>query len=203
MIRLLANLQQSRFWRAVQTVQQYRRSACCRSCGSDEHILTDCPVLYWSDTNTDHHIDWINSKVGKAWAQQGHKKRMPELILPGYEKLVLLQPLGTPPNAMNSVADNNNNNKRSRDQSNNNPNNNINNTNNQGSNNQGHKFQKNNNQGYNNPGRGGRSNFNNQYQNQNGPQGGNQGGGSGETKTGTTNPKVHQTKTTRRITPQF
>lgn len=85
------------------------RSACCHSCGSEEHILTDCPVLYWSDTNTDHHIDWINSKVGKLWAQQGHKKRMPELIRPGYEKLVLLQPLGTPPNAMNSVADNNNN----------------------------------------------------------------------------------------------
>ena len=60
------------------------RSACCRSCGSDEHILTDCPVLYWSDTNTDHHIDWINSKVGKLWAQQGHKKRMAELVLPGY-----------------------------------------------------------------------------------------------------------------------
>ena len=52
--------------------------------------------------------------MGQQWAQQGNKKRMPKLNLPGYEKLVLLQPLDTPPNAMKSVADNNNN-KRSRD----------------------------------------------------------------------------------------
>ena len=180
------------------------RSACCRSCGSAEHTLTLCPVLYWSDTNTDHHIDWHNSKVGKLWAASGYTVRAGAKVLPGYEKRVLLRPLGTPPGDMNSQIDNANN-KRNRDQFNqgqdqsNNPaqaNNSFNQGfNNQGQNNQGHnKFNKNKggrgggrggfqNQGYNQGGYQG-NNYQPNYIPQNGPQGGNQGYNQGNNNPG-------------------
>ena len=30
----------------------------CRSCGNPAHILNECPVLYYSDTNNDHGCNW-------------------------------------------------------------------------------------------------------------------------------------------------
>ena len=43
----------------------------CRSCGNPAHILTECPVLYYSDTNNDHACNRSDSIVGKAWLAQG------------------------------------------------------------------------------------------------------------------------------------
>ena len=44
----------------------------CRSCGSKAHLLNECPVLYYSDANSDHQTDWESSTVGMAWAAVGH-----------------------------------------------------------------------------------------------------------------------------------
>ena len=30
----------------------------CRSCGNPAHMLPACPVLYYTDTNNDHSIQW-------------------------------------------------------------------------------------------------------------------------------------------------
>ena len=43
----------------------------CRSCGNPAHMLPDCPVLYYTDTNTDHSCNWADSTVGQAWLSHG------------------------------------------------------------------------------------------------------------------------------------
>ena len=43
----------------------------CRSCGSKSNMLTVCPILYYSDSNTDHQADWEDSTLGMAWAAVG------------------------------------------------------------------------------------------------------------------------------------
>ena len=57
----------------------------CRSCGNPAHILSDCTVMYYSDTNNDHGCNWSHSFVGKAWLAQGEVMWQERLILPGYE----------------------------------------------------------------------------------------------------------------------
>lgn len=58
----------------------------CRSCGSKNHLLAECPVLYYSDANNDHQTDWQVSTLGKAWMAQGYTEWQSELELPGYEE---------------------------------------------------------------------------------------------------------------------
>ena len=89
------------------------RSAVCRSCGSSEHSIQTCPALYWSDSNTDHDVDWDQSKLGKLWKSFGYRERQKDLVLPGYEFQSLLKPLGTAPGQLNSSKSN----KRSNDDS--------------------------------------------------------------------------------------
>ena len=43
----------------------------CRSCGNPAHMLPACPVLYYTDTNNDHSINWVESVVGQAWLANG------------------------------------------------------------------------------------------------------------------------------------
>ena len=38
----------------------------CRSCRSKMHMLSEYPILYYSDSNTDHQADWENSTLGMA-----------------------------------------------------------------------------------------------------------------------------------------
>ena len=38
----------------------------CRSCGNPAHMLPVCPVLDYTDTNTDHSCNWSESIVGQA-----------------------------------------------------------------------------------------------------------------------------------------
>ena len=52
----------------VPLVQVFRA---CRSYGSKAHLLGECPVLYYSDSNTDHQAEWEGSTVGMAWAAVG------------------------------------------------------------------------------------------------------------------------------------
>ena len=46
----------------------------CRSCGNPTHMLPTCPVLYYSDTNNDHSIQWSESAVGQAWLANGEQR---------------------------------------------------------------------------------------------------------------------------------
>ena len=55
--------------------------ACC-SCGSKTHMLGECPILYYSDSNTDHQADWENSTLGMAWAAVGFTEWEQNLVLP-------------------------------------------------------------------------------------------------------------------------
>ena len=57
----------------------------CRSCGNPAHMLPACPVLYYTDTNNDHSIQWSESAVGQAWLANGEAMWQERLILPGYE----------------------------------------------------------------------------------------------------------------------
>ena len=72
----------------------------CRSCGSKAHLLADCPVLYYSDSNTDHQADWEDSTVGMAWAAVGYTEWQLNLVLPAYEERVQYYPKGSKPYLM-------------------------------------------------------------------------------------------------------
>ena len=61
----------------------------CLSCGSKSHMLIDCPILYYSDSNTDHSADWEDSTLGMAWAAVGFTEWQQHLVPPGYEDRVL------------------------------------------------------------------------------------------------------------------
>ena len=43
----------------------------CRSCGEDDDLLGDCPVLYYNDTNNNHNVEWVDSTIGRKWAAVG------------------------------------------------------------------------------------------------------------------------------------
>ena len=111
----------------------------CRSCGTSKHLLVDCPVLYVTDANSDHQIDWADSTLGKAWLVQGYDEYEEQLVLPGYEDRKRHLPKGSKPYLMTST------NKRSKPNINNqfsegtapNNNNNDNNHNNNNNNNMG------------------------------------------------------------------
>ena len=71
----------------------------CRSCGNPAHILNECPVLHYTDTNNDHACNWSDSFVGKAWlAQERH-------ILSGYETRERYHPAGSLPYLMCQEAE--------------------------------------------------------------------------------------------------
>ena len=55
------------------------------SCGSKAHLLNECPVLCYSDANSDNQTDWESSTVGMAWAAVGYTEWQLNLILLGYE----------------------------------------------------------------------------------------------------------------------
>ena len=67
----------------------------CRSCGNPAHILNECPVLYYTDTNNDHACNWSDSIVGKAWLAQSEVMWEERLILPGYETRERYHPAGS------------------------------------------------------------------------------------------------------------
>ena len=69
----------------------------CRSCGNPAHMLPACPVLYYTDTNNDHSIQWSESAVGQAWLANGEAMWQERLILPGYENRQRHHPAGSPP----------------------------------------------------------------------------------------------------------
>ena len=68
----------------------------CRSCGNPAHILNECPVLYYSDTNNDHGCNWSDSFVSKASLAQGEVMWQERLILPGCEIRERYHPAGSP-----------------------------------------------------------------------------------------------------------
>jgi hypothetical protein len=76
----------------------------CRSCGDSSHTLRQCPSMYYTDTNNDHNVEWVDSKLGKTWADNGEVKWQEHLILPGYENRRMFHPKGSEPFLM--VADN-------------------------------------------------------------------------------------------------
>ena len=55
----------------------------CRSCGTKAHLLTECPVLYYSDANSDHQTECESSTVGMAWAAVEYPEWQLNLVLPG------------------------------------------------------------------------------------------------------------------------
>ena len=55
----------------------------CRSCGNPAHMLPACPVLYYTDTNNDHSINWAESVVGRTWLANGESMWQERIILPG------------------------------------------------------------------------------------------------------------------------
>ena len=127
----------------------------CRSCGDPKHILADCPVMYYSDTNNDHGCNWSDSFVGKAWLAHGEVMWQERLILPGYETRERYHPAGAPPYLMC-------NNKKHKGNQGGGKGSNPNQGNqNQGSGNRGNQNQGNQNQGY--------GNQNNQNRNQGNP----------------------------------
>ena len=71
-----------------------------RSCGATSHTLADCPVLYYSDSNTDHQVDWESYTVRMAWAAVGYTEWQLNLVLPGYEERVQYYPKGSKPYLM-------------------------------------------------------------------------------------------------------
>ena len=71
-----------------------------RSCGSKAHLLVECPVLYYSYSNTDHQAEWEGSTLRMAWAAVGFTEWQQHLVLPGYEDRILLLPKGTKPYLM-------------------------------------------------------------------------------------------------------
>ena len=69
----------------------------CRSCGNPAHMLPACPVLYYTDTNNDHSINWSESAVDRAWLANGEAMWQERLILPSYENCQRYHPAGSPP----------------------------------------------------------------------------------------------------------
>ena len=69
----------------------------CRSCGEEGHLLNDCPVLYYNDTNNDHNVEWVDSTVGRKWAAVGFSTWQEPFILPGYETRVQYYAPGSKP----------------------------------------------------------------------------------------------------------
>ena len=67
----------------------------CGSCGSKTHLLMECPVLHYSDANSDYQTEWESSTVGMAWAAAGCTEWQLSLILPGYEDRVQYYPKGS------------------------------------------------------------------------------------------------------------
>ena len=135
----------------------------CRSCGNPAHILDECPVLYYSDTNNNHGCNWSDSFVGKAWLAQGEVMWQERLILPGYETRKRYHPADAPPYLMcnsKKPKGNQGGGKGSKPNQGNQ---------NQGFGNRGNQNQGNQNQGY------GNQNYQNRNQGNPGP-GGNQGG---------------------------
>ena len=132
----------------------------CRSCGSKNHLLAECPVLYYSDANNEHQIDWHVSTLGKAWLLHGYTEWQIELELPGYEDRKLLMPKNTKPFMMGDS------NKRARHNNasegvNNNNNNNYNRNNNMGNPRRFQGQNNNNNNNFNNNGNNNNKNYNN------------------------------------------
>ena len=72
-------------------------------------MLPACPVLYYTDTNTNHSCDWSDSIVGQAWLANGEAMWQERLILPGYENCQRYRPASSPPFLMttNKKAKNN------------------------------------------------------------------------------------------------
>ena len=121
-------------------------------------MLPACPVLYYTDTNNDHSIQWSESAVRQAWLANGESMWQERLILPGYENRQRHHPAGSPPFLMftnkkskNNHGSGNQNNPNQGNQGNNrgNQGNNQGNQNNQG--NSGYQGNNRGNQG-NNPG---------------------------------------------------
>ena len=56
--------------------------------------------LYYSDSNTDHRVDWESSTVGMAWTAVGYTEWQLNLVLPGYEERVQYYPKGSKPYLM-------------------------------------------------------------------------------------------------------
>ena len=69
-----------------------------RSCGNPAHMLPACPVLYYTDTDTnnDHSSNWSESIVGRAWLANGEAMWQVRLILPSYENRQRYHPAGSP-----------------------------------------------------------------------------------------------------------
>ena len=74
----------------------------CRLCGSKSHMLNECPILFYSDSNTDHLADWEDSTLGMAWAAVGFTEWQQHLVLPGYEDHVQYLPKGSKPYLMSN-----------------------------------------------------------------------------------------------------
>ena len=51
-------------------------------------MLGEYPILYYSDSNTDHSADWENSTLGMAWAAVKFTEWQQNPVLPGYEDRV-------------------------------------------------------------------------------------------------------------------
>ena len=83
----------------VPLVQVFRA---CHSCGSKTHLLGECPVLYYSDSNTDHQAEWEGSTVGMAWAAVGFTEWQQKLVPSGYEDRVQYFLRGTKPYMMDN-----------------------------------------------------------------------------------------------------
>ena len=126
-------------------------------------MLPACPVLYYTDTNTNHSINWSESAVGRAWLANGEAMWQERLILLGYENRQRYYPAGSPPFLMftNKKSKNNH---GSGNQSNPNQGNQGNQGNNRGNQNQGNQGDQGN---QNNQGnQGNQGNFNRDNQNQ-------------------------------------
>ena len=74
----------------------------CNSCGSPDHLMGGCPHLYNTDANNQHHVAWVDSTLGKAWAAVGYQEYQEFMVLPGYESRQRLFPVGTAPFALNN-----------------------------------------------------------------------------------------------------
>ena len=57
-------------------------------------MLPAYPVLYYTDTNTDHSTNWSESIVGQALLANGEAMWQERLILPGYEHRQRFHPAG-------------------------------------------------------------------------------------------------------------
>ena len=140
----------------------------CRLFRPKTHMLGECPILYYSDSNTDHQADWEDSTLGMAWAAVGFTEWQQHLVRPRYEDRVQYLPKGSKSYLMS------NDNKRAKNShgGSNNPNS------------SGGSDRSNQGQGGNNQNQGNQGNEGGGYQ-------GNQGGGRGKQRGGY-NPNANQ-----------